>query len=57
MTEEEYEAACKRTNELASKYPRWDDEWTVEDDVEYAELTWKMLVYVEKMGDNNVQND
>lgn len=57
MTQAEYEAACKRVDELTSKYPEWDAEWTDGDNAEYDNLVYEMMVYDEKHWSEDVQND
>lgn len=56
MTEEEYEAACKRVNELTSKYSEWDAKWTDDDNAEYDNLVYEMMCYDEQHRSEDVQN-
>lgn len=52
MTEEEYEVACKRADELANKAIL-----TKQEAIEYENLLWDMMLYDEQHRGEDVQDD
>lgn len=44
MTQQEYEEACTRADEITNKY-KWEDEWAENDIIEYNQLAWDIQCY------------